>query len=375
MIKRHFILIFSLLFAAGCSSGEKESNKDSDHMADGTIVLTKKQFGSSGMTFSGFKKVNASEKVDATGKIKVKPENYFMLSTLMKGRVKQVFVTQGEWVKTGQPLVEIEDPSFIRLQQEYLDALARMPVLKSDFERQKELFSDQVASEKEFQRAKADYLSAKARVAGLKSQLKLLGVNSDGIRDGDFRSSLVLKAPIDGNISAMKAQKGVYLEEGAEVLEVINPSGLFVSLNVFESDVLGIEKGVIVLVRSAGGTSEQDTAMVERITQKVDEDTRSLIVHASLAKEGSHFIPGMYLDAQIIKGIGDRIVLPEDAVVEIENRHWVLLRKEEKEDSFILIQKEVNVRELDGGMFAVLNHNDFSENAVFLCKGAFALIQ
>lgn len=375
MIKEYFILMLSLLFTAGCSSEKSSNSNGNGNIPEGAVVLTKKQFESSEMTFSGFKKVNASEKVDASGKIIVKPENYFMLSTLMKGRVKEVFVTQGEWVKTGQPLIEIEDPSFIHLQQEYLDAVARIPLLKSDFERQKELFSDEVASEKEFQKAKADFLSGKSRIAGLKNQLRLLGLDPDKTGQGEFKSSIVIKAPIDGNISTMKAHKGVYLEEGAEVLEIIDPSGIFVSLNVFENDVSGIEKGMRVVVRPAGGVTMQDSAIVNRITQKVDEESRSLTVHASFEQNVSGLIPGMYLDAQIIKGIGDRFVLPEEAVVEIENRHWVLLRKEEKSDSFVLVQREVDVLELDGGMLAILNHDDFSKDAIFLRKGAFALIQ
>ncbi|PWD99157.1 efflux RND transporter periplasmic adaptor subunit [Marinilabilia rubra] len=375
MITRSLIFLFFLLFASGCNSEKAADKKNAVDGPEGAIGLTKEQFKSSGMTFSELKKISASEKIEATGQILVKPESYFMMSTLMQGRVKEVFVTRGDWVKAGQALVEIEDPSIIRLQQDYLEVVAGEPVLKADFERQKSLFADEVASEKKLQKARADYLSVKAKVTGLKEQLRLLGLDPVEVEQGKIKSSVVLKAPIDGNVSTMEINKGVYLEEGAEVLEIIDPSGIFVSLSVFENDVTGIKAGLKVLVKPAGDATARDTALITRIARKVEEGSRSVTVHAAFEKDAFDFIPGMYLDAQIVKGVGEMFVLPEEAVVDLENRNWVLLKLEEKNESYIMVQREVEVLDLDNGLVAILNNDDFSADDQFLCKGAFGLIQ
>jgi len=370
-------LIFSLLLflVSGCNSEKPADNNDKANAPEGAIVLTKEQFKSSGMTFSGLNEINASEKIDATGKVEVKPGSYYMLSALMQGRIKQVFVTSGDWVKIGQPLIEMEDLSIIRLQQDYLDVLARLPVLKADFERQKELFSNDVASEKKLQEAKANYFSVKARVAGLKEQLRLLEIDAHEVKRGVIKPSAIIHSPIDGNVSMMKAKTGAYMEEGAEILEIVDPSGIFVSLNVFENDVSGIRDGLRVLVGPAGNSTIKDTVVVSKIARKVDEESRSITVLADFTKNVSGFIPGMYLDAQIVKGVGEMFVLPEEAVVDVENRNWVLVKREEKSDSYILVQKEVKILQLDDALVAVLNYPDFSKNDLFLCKGAFALIR
>src|SRR5690606_23279761 len=106
------------------------------------------------------------------------PGNRAVINAFMGGYIKNTPLLVGDVVRKGQPLVTIENPEFIALQQDYLDAAEQLKYLKSDYDRQKTMLDEKITSEKKFLQAESDYRRNLARYNGLKRSLQMLNINN-----------------------------------------------------------------------------------------------------------------------------------------------------------------------------------------------------
>src|SRR5680860_1551654 len=101
---------------------------------------------------------NSTEKEDneisVNGMIDVPPQGNISINIPYGGFLKFTEMLPGSRVKKGQLLAVIENPEFVDIQQEYLESLAEGDFLKTEFDRQKTLYEEQVSSAKVFQQAK-----------------------------------------------------------------------------------------------------------------------------------------------------------------------------------------------------------------------------
>jgi cobalt-zinc-cadmium efflux system membrane fusion protein len=369
-----FVSIVLLMLVSCGNNGTSEKSPGENALSANEVVVTRHQFEAAGMILSGLEKIEAAERVVVTGKVSVSPENHSLVSSFAGGRVKSVLVTRGSWVSKGDGLFELEDPAIVRLQQDYMEAFAQLPVAKADFERQKQLAEDEISSQKVLQEARARYLSAQARVSSVREQLLLLGINPQNCENAEFVSSIIVRAPVPGNITMMEVQNGMYLQPQIEVIEIVDPSEVYLDLNLFESDIRGIEEGMKVDFKSGGGKGILFRGEISHISKKVRDSSRSFYLQARLGKDVTDLYPGMFVNGYILKTAGEMFVLPEETVVTLDKRNFVLLKVAEDDETYRFKQIEVKSRPLDGGWAGILNYKDFAKDDEFLSKGAFGLI-
>jgi cobalt-zinc-cadmium efflux system membrane fusion protein len=370
-----FLFVPLLLFSA-CSGGQSDASSEESSFSEGAVEVTKEQFEASGMGMASLQKIEAIEEVEVNGRIAVTPGHLSNISPLVEGRVRSVFVSRGDKVKRGEGLFVMEGPAIINLQKDYLDAAASFPVLKADFERQKGLVEDEVASQKVFEKARADFLAARARLSGLKALMELLGVDVVQLEEsGDIASGITVVAPITGSVTMQEVQQGTYLSAGEKVMEIIDPESVYVEMEVYESEVDGLSNDLEVRVSPAGDSPVEYEAQIVRISPKVNPESRSISVHATLKEPAPALLPDMFVNAQILKRSGEMWVLPGDAVVDVENRNWVLVKEAENDSVYSFVRREVQTTGLIKNQTAIKNYEDFEPNTLFLSKGAFGLIQ
>ncbi len=107
----------------------------------------------------------------------VPPYRHATVTLTMGGTVHSTSLLPGDYVKKGAVLAILENPDFITLQQNYLEAHAQIEFLEAEYQRQQRLSSQEAASQKRFQQSKADYLSMKSRLEAASAQLTLLNVS------------------------------------------------------------------------------------------------------------------------------------------------------------------------------------------------------
>ncbi|GAA0190712.1 efflux RND transporter periplasmic adaptor subunit [Fulvivirga kasyanovii] len=375
LIKINGIFLAGLITMISCTANAPETediSKNTD--TDNTITLTKEQFTSSLMAMDTFSIHSFPRSVAANGTIDVPPENKASISAYFGGYVKEINLLPGQPVKQGQVLFTLENPEYINMQKEYLQAKSLLSYLKADYERQKELARDRVTSQKNFLKAESDYNVTLANYESLKKSLSLMNINTSLLDESNIRSTITVTAPISGFITRVNAVKGMFLNPADIAVSITNTEHLHLELSIFEKDIPSVSEGQPVKFRIQDDNREH-IAHVHLIGKTVDMTNRTISVHAHLDDEAQQTLtPGMYVEAEIMTSAHPAAALPEEAVVNIEEKSYVLVKKAGSDGSIILEKREVETGLNHQGYIEISNSKEFAAGSEFLVKGAFNLI-
>ncbi|MGB7785806.1 MAG: efflux RND transporter periplasmic adaptor subunit [Salinimicrobium sp.] len=377
-IKIRLLLIFIpglLLSSCNSSSGEEKAKPEAP--SDLTEMrITEPQFKGSGMELGELQLQQFTEKVTANGMIDVPPENKASVSVYFGGYVKRLQLLPGQKVNRGQVLLMLENPEYLEVQRDFLEEKGRLKYLKSDYERQKNLASDNVASEKQFLKAESEYKMASAKYQSLRKKLQLMGINPEKISEENLQSNIMVLSPISGYVSKVNTNLGSYLDASDVGVELINPEHLHLELQIFEKDLPKVKEGQKIMFNLQDDPSKKYEATVHLVGKAVETQSRTISVHAHLVEEEQKelFNPGMYIESEIETASQIMPSLPANSVVDIDNKHYVLLLENSNSDGMLFKKKEVQLGPQNDDYIAIENAGEFPENAQFLTKGAFNLI-
>lgn len=213
------------------------------------------------------------------------------------GRVKKVFQTDGSYVKSGSPLFVIEDVSFVKLQQEYLESLHRLDFFSEELKRQGELALEKAASLKKLQETELEYKICETRKASLEKQLALLEIKTDSLDTENLTSVIIIKAPTAG-VFEQQISTGAYigpeivlanLRTNAQALLYAEiPESLFESVHVHQS-----------VSYSLPGEGLVHTATIASVDQRVDRDSHCFRIRIIPVPGHGPAIPGMQVKVYI----------------------------------------------------------------------------
>lgn len=320
------------------------------------------------------KKRTFPKMVETSGMIDVPPENRASVTAFMGGFVKQTSLLVGDQVKKGQLLVVLENQEFLKMQQEYLEVFNQLDYLKAEFERNKTLFDERIASQKSFLQAKSNYEMAKARYQGLREQLQMLNISPNKVEQGTISSQAAIYAPISGSVTKMNVAKGSYVSPATEILEIVDNEHVHLELTVFEKDILKVKKGQKIQFKIPEASAEAFDGEVYLVGTSIDDAKRTIKVHGHLEdEEDANLLPGMFVDAMIMTDTTKTWSLPEEAVIESEGNYYVLKLIEEKDGGYTF--EKVAVKQ--GGTFegyTEIISTGLNETDQFLTKGVFDLI-
>ena len=373
------LLIFTL---SGCGNSEKNTTSktsekslsiENEEHRDKILEITKEQFNNAKMEIGKLTKQPFPETITTSGMIDVPPENKAVVSATMGGYIKSTPLLVGDQVTKGQSLVTIENPEFITLQQEYLEIKEQLTYLKSEYDRHKILFAENITSQKNYLKTESEYKTAKAKYNGFRKQLSMLNISPSNVDKGIITTVASVYAPISGSVTKMNVTKGTYVSAAAAILEIINNEHLHVELTVYEKDILKIKKGQEILFKIPEASKEVFKAKVHLIGKSINAN-RTITVHGHMEDESeNNFLTGMFVDANIITSTTKEMGLPEDSIIEQDGKYFVL-RLMPQTDSYHFKMIEVNKGDTSNGYTAIKPNKNLTEDSQFLTKGAFNLI-
>jgi cobalt-zinc-cadmium efflux system membrane fusion protein len=369
------VISLSVLMACGAdNSGVGKESADAENST--SIEVTKAQFNLGKMELGTFSEEAFHRVIKANGILDVPPENKSTISAYFGGYVKNISLIQGQKISKGQTLFTLESPDYIQVQQDYLEAKSNLSYLKSDYERQKELAAENVNSQKTFQKAESDYKITLSRFESLKKKLQLMNINPSSVNEYNLTTTIAVKAPISGFVTSVLATKGMFLNPSDIALTIMNTDHMHVELNIFEQDLTTIKIGQEVSFRLQNGESPYK-ATVYLINKAIDPVKRTIKVHCHFLNEteASSLTPGMYVEAEIYASSESSLALPVDAVIPIENKNYILVKKKNTKNGVEFEQVEVKVGQKTEGYIEILNTKKIANKAQILTVGAFNLIQ
>ncbi|WP_338360133.1 efflux RND transporter periplasmic adaptor subunit [Yeosuana marina] len=369
-----FLVVFTILLMS-CNSKSKQDViviNDSDTLENNMLTITKSQFESSNMELGKMEKVEFNTMVKANGMFDVPPQNKATVSAYFAGYVKNITLLPGDVVKKGQVLFTLENPEYVQIQQDFLEAKSKLNYLKSDYERQKALLADNVTSKKNFLKAESEYKVTQAQYQSLKKQLSLMNINPNTLSGESITSIISVLSPISGNVSSIEASKGMFLNPSDIALTVTNGDHLHLELKIFEKDLPLVKEGQPIKIHLQGDSNSTYDGEVHLINRSINAQDRTIDIHGDLVNEDDAklFAPGMYIETDILTSSNQFDALPTEAVVNIENAHFALIKQNDTSYKKVL----VNIGESSNGFTQILNASDFPKDSEFITKGAFNMI-
>lgn len=371
--------IIALMFVLlSCSSNTEKPVSEMAPEPSGPALhrITTQQFEASGMVLGKLEKQPFHAIVKAKGMIDVPPQNRAEVGSSFGGTVRRINLLPGQKVRKGQILFTLEDPEYVKMQQDYLESKGQLAYLESDYNRQKDLAQDNVSSQKVFLKAKSEYEVTRARMASLEKILSLMNINPNTLGVNNIHSTISVRSPIDGFVTDVNIAQGAFLSPSDQAVGIVNTDHIHLELKVFEKELSRMVIGQPIRFRIQEDNSETYDARITLISKNVDPENRTIAIHGDLADEkmGQRLNPGMYVEAEIYTSSEERLALPKDALVDVEGRFYVLEVSETSEEGYSFKEKEVLTGLSNSEYVEVLNAQDFDENVEFLINGAFNLI-
>jgi len=350
------------------------SGMESEQIKTNEIIITKTQFEDAGMELGNVRPQSFTNKIQTNGYIDVPPQNRVEISAYFGGFVKRMDMLVGDKVNKGQTLVMLTSPEYIQMQQEYLETREQLAFLKEEFERQKTLADENIASKKSMLKAQSEYYSMVARNKGLEEKLKMLNINLRNVQQGIFDSEVRILAPISGSVAKLNVNVGSFVSPEEIIMEIINTEHVHLELQVFEKDILKVKPGLDIRFRVPDAGPEVYNGEVHLVGKSIDGELRAVKVHGHLDDEDHNFVAGMYIEAEIVTDSVMGQSLPRDAIVRVGDHDYVLSVAEQKDDLIRLVRKHVNLGRVSDEHVEVLPENQISGKEKILVKGAFSLI-
>ena len=325
------LILLSLLTACNTKTVDKETEHE-EHHEEGRVELTKQQQAALDLKLGTFQMRNLTTVVKINGQLAVAPGNKAEITAIVGGNVKQINVFNGDKVKKGEVLTVLEHPEYIKLQEEFAVIANSLEYLEQEYNRQKELYENKVGAGRDYQKAKSDYFTAKAKYQGHKSRLELLNISPEKVIRGEIFNTISIITPISGSITSVNIKLGTYVDAKDVMFEITDNSKIHADFMVYENDVHLVKTGQKIHFTVSNRPDEEFIANVFAIGEMFDPKTRAVHIHANISGNTSGLIPGMYITGHLHTNNKMVQTLPDDAIVHEGVKSYIFVVDNEKEE-------------------------------------------
>lgn len=368
----HTTLAMLILMACGKSEKNNETTIEQSPY-NNEIIISESQFTNENMKLGKAEEHVFNTTIKTTGIIDVPPQNKSIVSTFIGGYIKKTSLLVGDKVTKGQVLATLENPEFIEIQQQYLEIAEQLTFLKSEYARQKTLFSENITSQKNFLKAESTYKSSLAHYNGLQKKIKMLNINPKSVEKGQITSSINLYSSIDGFITKMNISNGMYVSPSNVIMEIVDTNHIHLELSIFEKDILNIRKGQKIEFKIPEASNKIFKAEVHLVGTSIDKTTRTVHLHGHIHDESqAHFVIGMFVEADIITESTKNLALPKSAIINVNNNAYTLVLRNKENDNFYFEKIKINIGNQTEELVTIKNSEDLN-NKNILVEGAYML--
>lgn len=307
-MKIKFFLVLTLIIAIiGCNP-KKEAQKE--EIKSVTIQKVERKVVKNNLLFTGT----------------VYPWEEAALAAQMASRVRKIYVKEGDYVKQGQLLVQMDDQQLTQIEIQFNDA-------KRDFERAEKLKAEGAISDQQYEKFKLAYETLKTNYEKILENTQLRA---------PFSGVITAKYLNDGELFLMAPAGG---RSVPAILHLMNVSELKVKISVNELDAYKIKIGQKALVTSDFLPGEIFTGYVTRISPVVDPVSKKVELELRVPNRGNKIKANSFVRVEIDLGETKDLLIPTSAILAdpLTGKNFVYVYQDGKaRKKYVVKGKEVN---------------------------------
>ncbi len=235
-----------------------------------------------------------------TGTAALEPRGESQVVAKTSGVALSVMVEEGQLVRAGQALVRL-DPDRARLA--VAQASAQMSKLENNYNRARQLVTQQMISANDVDQIKYDLENARAQHRMATLEL----------------SYTTVTAPISGVIASRSIKTGNFVQINTPIFRIVDISRLEATLNVPEREIATLKAGQPVALTADALPGRSFTGTVDRIAPVVDSGSGTFRVVCAFDGSGGLLQPGMFGRIKIdYDKRADALVVPRSALLDDE---------------------------------------------------------
>lgn len=258
--------------------------------------------------------------IEVTGTVEAEQDVNVAPETI--GIIKDVLITEGQNVNKGQVLARLNTD----LLERSIDELqVQLDLAKTNYERQKNLWDQNVGSEMEYLRAQNNKESLEKRIESLQTQIDLAEI----------------KSPTDGVVDVVYQKKGNIGNPQTPFAKVVNISHLKIYGDVSESYLTKIHTGDHVLVRFPALNTELEEK-IDQIGNMIDANNRTFRIRINLNNPDKTIKPNLVSILKLRDYVNENaIVVPALYIKEDFSGHYTYIVEQNGADA---VAKRVYVK-------------------------------
>jgi len=207
---------------------------------------------------------------------------------------------EGEPVEKGQLLGSLYSPEILAAQVDFLIALDQR-----------------------------DTKTSKRRIEKARNRLRLLGVTEGTIsriqQRARTQNTIPLVAPASGVVTKLNAQEGMYVKPEMEIFTIVDPSRIWVMVDIFEHQIDWLAEGLTAEISVPAYPGRTWEGKVEYIYPDLDPKSRTLRVRLAFDNPNGMLKANMFADVVIYGGPKHNVlVIPQEALIETGERTSVV---------------------------------------------------
>lgn len=223
----------------------------------------------------------------------------------LAGRIAQINFTEGEKVRKGQVLIQL-DASVPRA--ELAQAQASLALAKSNYERAQELFKRNAGTERALDEARWKLRNDEAAVRLFEARLE----------------KYTLNAAFDGVIGLRRVSVGDFVNAGTEIVNLEQIDPLKVDFRVPEVFLASLRVGQRIAVTVDALPGREFAGEVYAIDPLVDAGGRAVVIRARIANPDDALRPGLFARvALVVNEKPEAVFVAEQSLVPVNDQHFV----------------------------------------------------
>ncbi len=282
-------------------------------VAPGTVQISPERQQLIGVRIGTVEKRPLQKVIRTNGRVEFDEKRLATISPKIGGWIEELYVDfTGAPVKKGAPLLTLYSPELVSTQEEYLAALrARQELAASPY--------PEVAA------------SGNALVESARRRLRLWDISEEQIREleqtGQARKSLTLYSPYGGIVLEKMAFKGMRVEPGMALYKLADLTVVWLIADIYEYELPLIRLGQQASINLSYLPGEAFTGKAVFIYPYLDAQTRTARVRFEFANPRGTLKPEMYAGVEITIRLGDKVAVPEGAIIDTGIRKVAIVEK------------------------------------------------